>query len=188
MMRHTLTAFRALTSALALALLLSAWTGGALAVEPDEMLKDPVKEAEARAISAELRCLVCQGQSIDDSDAPLARDLRLLVRERVKAGDTRKQVMDFMVARYGDFILLRPRLNMRTLLLWTAPVILLIFGATAFFFVIWGRKGNKKNLSPPPLSEDEKARLADIMGSSAEASSSHDGSSSAGAGTGGGGQ
>lgn len=183
MMRHTLTAFRALTSALALALLLGVWAGGALAVQPDEMLKDPAKEAEARAISAELRCLVCQGQSIDDSDAPLARDLRLLVRERVKAGDTRRQVMDFMVARYGDFILLRPRFNMRTLLLWTAPIILLFFGATAFFFVIRGRKESSKNLSPPPLSEDEKARLAEIMGSSAEAAN-QDGSSRAGVGTG----
>ncbi len=169
MMRHTLIAIRALTSALALALLLSVWAGGALAVEPDEMLKDPVKEAEARAISAELRCLVCQGQSIDDSNAPLARDLRLLVRERLKAGDTRQQVMDFMVARYGDFILLRPRFNMRTMLLWIAPIILLIFGATAFFFVIWGRKENSKDLSPPPLNEEEKARLAEIMGGGAEA-------------------
>jgi cytochrome c-type biogenesis protein CcmH len=171
MMRHTLIAIRALTSALALALLLAAWAGGALALEPDEILKDPTKEAEARAISAELRCLVCQGQSIDDSDAPLARDLRLLVRERLKAGDTRQQVMDFMVARYGDFILLRPRLNMRTLLLWTAPIILLIFGATAFFFVIRGRKENNKDLSPPPLSEEEKARLAKIMDNNAKADS-----------------
>jgi cytochrome c-type biogenesis protein CcmH len=181
MMRQTLIAFKAMTSALALVVLLSVWAGGALAVEPDEMLKDPVKEAEARAISAELRCLVCQGQSIDDSDAPLARDLRLLVRERLQAGDSRQQVMDFMVARYGDFILLRPRFNMRTLLLWTAPLLLLIFGATAFFFVIWGRKENAKDLSPPPLSEAEKARLADIMGGNAKAPASQE--SSGGAGT-----
>jgi cytochrome c-type biogenesis protein CcmH len=89
-----------------------------------------------------------------------------------------------MVARYGDFILLRPRFNMRTLLLWTAPVILLIFGATAFFFVIGGRKGNNKDLSPPPLSEEEKARLAEIMGSSTEGTVNPDSSASAGTGAG----
>ncbi|MEJ2124066.1 MAG: cytochrome c-type biogenesis protein CcmH [Alphaproteobacteria bacterium] len=180
MMRHTLIAFRAFISVLAVALLLGVWTSGARAVEPDEMLKDPAKEAEARVISAELRCLVCQGQSIDDSNAPLARDLRLLVRERLKAGDNRQQVIDFMVARYGDFILLRPRFTTLTMLLWIAPIILLIIGGTAFYFVVGSRKRGAQDLAPPPLSEDEKSRLADIMNGSADASASPEGSGGGG--------
>src|SRR6187200_179293 len=91
----------------------------ALAVQPDEVLSDPVLETRARTLSRELRCMVCQNQSIDDSDAPLARDLRLLVRERLKAGDSNTQVLDFLTARYGDFVLLKPPLNTRTALLWT---------------------------------------------------------------------
>src|SRR3954465_14965648 len=95
------------------------------AVTPDELLKDPVLESRARALSGELRCMVCQNQSIDDSDAPLAKDLRLLVRERLVAGDSDAQVKDFLVERYGDFILLKPPLEWRTLVLWTAPFVLL---------------------------------------------------------------
>ena len=94
----------------------------AQAVEPDEILSDPVLEGRARALSAELRCLVCQNQSIDDSNAPLARDLRLLVRERLKAGDKDNEIMDFVVARYGEFVLLRPRFSAATLVLWLSPV------------------------------------------------------------------
>jgi len=94
--------------------------GGALAVQPDEVLPDPALEARARAISEGLRCLVCQNQSIDDSDAPLAKDLRLLVRERLKQGDSDKQVVDFIVARYGEFVLLKPTFSPHTLLLWLA--------------------------------------------------------------------
>ena len=97
----------------------------AVAVEPDEILSDPLLETRARKLSAELRCLVCQNQSIDDSNAPLARDLRLLVRERLKAGDKDDQIIDYVVARYGEFVLLRPRLSAATIVLWLAPLLLL---------------------------------------------------------------
>src|SRR5512145_1487222 len=104
----------------ALAFALSVAAGPVLAVQPDEVLADPALEKRARALSAGLRCLVCQNQSIDDSDAPLAKDLRVLVRERLKAGDTDQQIEDFVVARYGEFVLLKPRLEPHTLLLWFA--------------------------------------------------------------------
>src|ERR1700693_1045135 len=103
----------------------------AVAVQPDEMLADPKLEARARTLSRELRCLVCQNQSIDDSAAPLARDLRILVRERLKAGDGDQQVLDFLVARYGEFVLLRPRFEGQTALLWLTPLAVLMLGATA---------------------------------------------------------
>src|SRR6185436_7274143 len=106
----------------------------ALAVQPDEMLKDPALEARARELSSELRCMVCQNQSIDDSDATLARDLRILLRERIAAGDSDAAVVDFLVARYGEFILLKPRFNPHTLILWLAPVAALVGGA----FVVIG--------------------------------------------------
>jgi cytochrome c-type biogenesis protein CcmH len=105
----------------------------ALAVQPDEILRDPALEARARSISAELRCLVCQNQSIDDSDAGLARDLRLMVRERLQAGDSDAQVESFLVQRYGDFILLKPPFKSETLLLWLAPLFVLLGGAAALF-------------------------------------------------------
>src|SRR5947209_10528603 len=98
----------------------------AFAVQPDEILSDPALEARARDLSRELRCLVCQNQSIDDSNAPLARDLRLLVRERLNAGDTDAQVMQFVEDRYGEFVLLRPAFNAHTLLLWLAPLVVLL--------------------------------------------------------------
>src|SRR3954470_16615115 len=101
----------------------------AFAVHPDEILKDPVLEARARTLSQELRCMVCQNQSIDDSDAPLARDLRVLVRERLTAGDSDGQVIDFLVARYGEFVLLKPRVSAHTLLLWLAPFAVLVIAA-----------------------------------------------------------
>ena len=100
----------------------------ALAVMPDEVLKDPALEARARVISQDLRCLVCQNQSIDDSNAPLARDLRLIVRERLSAGDTDAQVFDYVVARYGNYVLLKPPLQTDTVLLWAAPFIMLAAG------------------------------------------------------------
>lgn len=100
----------------------------AFAVQPDEILPDVNKEARARALSAQLRCLVCQNQSIDDSDAPLARDLRVLVRERISAGDSDTAVMDYVVARYGDFVLLKPPFNSSTLALWLSPLFLLGLG------------------------------------------------------------
>ena len=104
----------------------------ALAVQPDEILKDPALEARARALSQELRCMVCQNQSIDDSDAPLAKDLRVLVRERLTAGDSDSQVIEFLVARYGEFVLLKPRLSAHTLLLWLAPFAVLLIAAIGF--------------------------------------------------------
>ena len=103
----------------------------ALAVQPDEILSDPVLEGRARVLSKELRCMVCQNQSIDDSDAPLARDLRLLVRERIAAGDSNSQVLDFLVARYGEFVLLKPRFEKQTMLLWLLAPVLLIGGGLA---------------------------------------------------------
>jgi cytochrome c-type biogenesis protein CcmH len=105
----------------------------ALAVQPDEQLDDPVLEARARDISAGLRCMVCQNQSIDDSNAPLARDLRLLVRERLQEGDTDQEVRDYLVQRYGDFILLKPRFASYTLLLWLTPAAVLLIGAVVAF-------------------------------------------------------
>ncbi|WP_336294069.1 cytochrome c-type biogenesis protein [Bartonella sp. CB169] len=107
-----------------------------LAVEPDEILKDPVLESRARDISSHLRCPVCQNQSIDDSNAFLARDLRLLIREKLKMGYTNQQVIDFLVERYGEFILLKPPFNKITLFLWLSPLIVLIIGASTLFFQI----------------------------------------------------
>jgi cytochrome c-type biogenesis protein CcmH len=113
----------------------------AQAVQPDEILSDPVLESRARALSEGLRCLVCQNQSIDDSNAPLARDLRILIRERLKAGDSDAQAIDFVVARYGEFVLLRPRLTPQTLLLWIGPFALLLIAA-AFLYARRRRSGN----------------------------------------------
>src|SRR5499426_3176697 len=100
----------------------------AVALGPDEVLSDPALEARARALSKELRCMVCQNQSIDDSEAPLARDLRMLVRERLQAGESDQQVIDFLVARYGQFVLLRPRLSWHTVLLWLGPAAMFMIG------------------------------------------------------------
>lgn len=116
---------RALVAALAMALTALA-ASPAFSVAPDEVLDDPVLEQRARDLSAELRCMVCQNQSIDDSDAPLAKDLRVLVRERLTAGDSNAQVIDFLVERYGEFVLLKPRFSWNTLILWSlAPLVLL---------------------------------------------------------------
>src|ERR1700704_1517894 len=104
----------------------------AFAVQPDEVLADAALEARARTLSRELRCMVCQNQSIDDSDAPLARDLRILVRERLVAGESNAQVLDFLVKRYGEFVLLQPRFTWRTALLWLAPFAILLAGAVGF--------------------------------------------------------
>jgi cytochrome c-type biogenesis protein CcmH len=146
---------------------LLAGAGTALAVQPDEVLADPALEARARVLSKELRCMVCQNQSIDDSDAPLARDLRLLVRERLSAGDSNAQVLDFLVARYGEFVLLKPRLNSRTALLWLMPALVFLIGAFALF-AAW-RRYRRPGTSPPgatgqaKLTEAEEARLADLL-------------------------
>ena len=134
----------------------------AAAVQPDEVLADPALEARARALSQELRCLVCQNQSIDDSDASLARDLRVLVRERLKNGDSDQKVLDFLVARYGEFVLLRPPLGWHTLLLWLTLGVLLLTGASVLFAAI--RRRSRPNLAEPGLSAQEKARLQSLGG------------------------
>jgi cytochrome c-type biogenesis protein CcmH len=130
----------------------------AFAVQPDEILKDPVLETRARALSQELRCMVCQNQSIDDSDAPLAKDLRVLVRERLTAGDSDRQVIDFLVARYGEFVLLRPRMNAHTVLLWTTPFAVLVIAALAFFFA-----RRRTVASPERLTPEEEARISALL-------------------------
>jgi cytochrome c-type biogenesis protein CcmH len=137
------------------------------AVQPDEVLKDPVLESRARRLSQELRCLVCQNQSIDDSNAPLARDLRLLLRERLSAGDTDAQVLAFLSARYGEFVLLRPPLNAHTLLLWLAPFLLLA-GAMLTLFSRSRAAARRPTGAAAPLSETERARLAALLGSPAQ--------------------
>jgi cytochrome c-type biogenesis protein CcmH len=133
----------------------------ALAVTPDERLSDPKLEARARAISQELRCLVCQNQSIDDSNADLARDLRILVRERLKAGDSDGQVIDWVVARYGDFVLLRPAVKPSTLPLWLAPMMVLVLGAVAL--VMFFRRRRQMSAAPAPLSPEEQRRLEALL-------------------------
>ncbi len=135
--------------------------GAALAVQPDEILNDPVLEARARNLSQELRCMVCQNQSIDDSEAPLARDLRLLVRERLTKGDSDKQVLDFLVARYGEFVLLKPPLQLQTLLLWAAAPAVLLCGAIALLFAARRRKTVTAS-AEAALSGDEQRRLAKL--------------------------
>ena len=146
----------------AIALLLAAITSGSsLAVQPDEMLKDQNLEARARELSRELRCMVCQNQSIDDSEAPLARDLRLLVRERLTKGDTDQQVLDFLVARYGEFVLLKPRLSRGTLLLWFATPA--VFAAALILIVLAYRRRRAAADSAAPLSAGEKRRLKRLL-------------------------
>ena len=132
------------------------------AVQPDEIMPDTSQEIRARAISGGLRCLVCQNQSIDDSDAPLARDLRLLVRERIKAGDDDKAVLDFVVSRYGDFVLLKPPFNASTLLLWISPLLILLAGAWMGLKSMQARRGQVA--VSEPLSEQERAKLKDVLG------------------------
>jgi cytochrome c-type biogenesis protein CcmH len=134
----------------------------ALAVQPDEILKDPALEARARVISKELRCLVCQNQSIDDSDATLARDLRIVVRDRLKAGDTDTQTVAFIVDRYGDFVLLRPPFKASTLILWIGPALILIAGMVGVF--VWHRRRRSAVSTPvAPLTADERARVNALL-------------------------
>ncbi|WP_296579866.1 cytochrome c-type biogenesis protein [Phreatobacter sp.] len=142
--------------ALALAVLMTATP--ALAVLPGERLSDPRLEERARALSKDLRCMVCQNQAIDDSDAPLARDLRVLVRERLTAGDSDRQVIDFLVARYGEFVLLRPRFGWHTAVLWIAPLVFLLAGI-AYLLVVVRRRRVAVVTAPLPLTDEEKARL-----------------------------
>jgi len=137
--------------------------GTAQAVEPNEILKDPKLEKRARKISAELRCLVCQNQSIDDSNAPLAHDLRVLVRERLTAGDSDADIFEYVVARYGTYVLLKPPFNVNTLLLWLAPFLILMFSSFLIFRSYRGRTTEGLPASVEGLSEDEQAALDAIM-------------------------
>lgn len=141
---------------LALMLLSSA---PAHAVQPDEILKDAALEQRARAISSGLRCLVCQNQSIDESDAPLARDLRVLVRERLSAGASNAEVESFVVARYGDFVLLRPPMNARTALLWGAPFLVLLAGAIG----LWRLRRRDPVQPVTSLSAGEQAQVEALL-------------------------
>jgi cytochrome c-type biogenesis protein CcmH len=149
-------------------LVIAFWTCSVVAVhavQPDEIMPDAAKEARARELSRELRCMVCQNQSIDDSDAPLARDLRLLVRERIAAGDSNGQVIDFLVARYGEFVLLKPRFNPHTILLWLLPPLVLTGGGIALW--AFGRRRGKGAIPPDQallkLSSEEEARLERLL-------------------------
>lgn len=134
----------------------------AAAVDPGERLDDPVLEDRARGLSQELRCLVCQNQSIDDSDAPLAKDLRVLVRDRLKEGDTDAEVLAYIVDRYGEFVLLRPPLRAGTVLLWLAPFMVLLIGIASVLIYVRSRRPEAAE-APEPLSDAEKARLEEIV-------------------------
>lgn len=149
------------------ALLMVTGLAPARAVQPDEVLPDPVLESRARTISAELRCLVCQNQSIDDSDAPLAHDLRIIVRERVTAGDSDQQVRDYLVARYGEFVLLRPRFSWRNALLWAAPFAVLVIGAVASVLAFRRRRAAAE-AAQAALTPEEEARLKRLLAESPE--------------------
>ncbi|WP_353642126.1 cytochrome c-type biogenesis protein [Mesorhizobium sp. WSM2239] len=131
----------------------------AAAVQPNEVLQDETLEARARDLSAQLRCMVCQNQSIDESDAELARDLRVLVRDRLKAGDSDADVIDYIVSRYGEFVLLKPRFSIRNALLWGTPLILLIGGS---IFAILSARSRRR--TETKLSEEEEAALSRILG------------------------
>jgi cytochrome c-type biogenesis protein CcmH len=147
---------------LALTLLLALAPSASFAVRPDEMLKDPALEARARHLSEELRCMVCQNQSIDDSEAPLAHDLRVLVRQRLEAGDSDRQVLDYLVARYGDFVLLRPPFKPETLLLWGLPPVALAIGLGAL--ILMARRRKPVPTAVEALSAEEQARLSTLVG------------------------
>src|SRR6185437_13391687 len=146
---------------LLLMVLLACVSNAALAVQPDEILKDPALEARARNLSRELRCMVCQNQSIDDSEAPLARDIRILVRERLTKGDSDQQVTDYLVARYGEFVLLRPRFEWSTALLWGLPPVALFIGA--FALIIMARRQKAAPAETATLSAAEQNRLATLV-------------------------
>jgi cytochrome c-type biogenesis protein CcmH len=147
------------------AVLLLAILSPAVALGPDEVLSDPALEARARSLSKELRCMVCQNQSIDDSDAPLARDLRILVRERLQAGESDQQVINFLVARYGEFVLLRPRFSWHTALLWLAPAAVLLIGACGILVLArrYRTSSERATAEREKLTPAEAARLSEIL-------------------------
>jgi len=150
-------------SLLAFLLCFSLGLGSALAVTPDEILDDPVLEDRARDLSRNLRCMVCQNESIDESNAPLAKDLRVLVRERLVAGDSNDEVIDYLVGRYGEFVLLKPRLAAHTIILWASAPVVLLAGMFGLFVVLRRRSGKLNTVSAPPLSDEEKARLDALL-------------------------
>ncbi len=150
-----------LTLALTLILAAPGW-----AVEPDEMLDDPVLEARARALSQNIRCLVCQNEPIDSSNADLARDLRILVRERLVAGDSDDDVKAFLVARYGDYVLLDPPMKLTTYALWFGPALILLLGGFGVFLFFFGTR--RAPSAPAPLSAEERARLDRLLDAEAE--------------------
>lgn len=148
---------------LAAVLILASLCVPALAVQPDEMLSDPGLEQRARQLSAQMRCMVCQNQSIDDSDAPLAKDLRVLIRERLVAGDSNQQVVDYLVSRYGEFVLLKPRLTAKTVALWAGPFIIFLLGA----LILWRKRrafaGAPVSEAETGLSPEERKKLDSIL-------------------------
>jgi cytochrome c-type biogenesis protein CcmH len=153
--------FKAVFATLAVLLALQ---GAAWAVQPGEMLKDPVLEGRARELSKNLRCLVCQNESIDDSDADLAKDLRVLLRQRLQAGDTDQQAVQYLVDRYGEYVLLKPRFETKTLVLWLGPGVLLLLalGAAYSFFRRRAETSTAEG-SATPLSEAERRRLNSLL-------------------------
>lgn len=154
---------------LACALALSGvFAPSALAVQPDEILDDPVLEARARSLSQEIRCVVCQNESIDSSNADIARDLRIIVRERLVEGDSDQEVLDYLVARYGDFVLLRPPVRPGTYLLWFGPAVILLLGALGVAVYLRRSKGAKAVATAAPLSADEQARLKQLLDDKAD--------------------
>ncbi len=154
-----MTNFQKLTAAFCLASIVNLQAG--YAVDPDEVLQDLALEQRAREISKGLRCVVCKNQSIDQSDASLAKDLRLLVRERLMAGDSNEEVTSYIVDRYGEFVLLRPQFSSKNLFLWGAPLFML--GAGGFLAVYFLRQQKKPAAEPQPLDADEQVALADLI-------------------------
>lgn len=143
-------------------LILCGGASAAMAVEPGEILDDPTKEVRARELSQQIRCLVCQNQSIDESNAPLARDMRVLIRERIKAGKTNQEIKAYLTDRYGDFVLLKPPMKPETYVLWYGPAVIVLLGAVGVaVFYIRGRQGTSR--SGPGLSDAEARRVRDLM-------------------------
>ena len=157
-----LTICRAWILAMAAAFLFLTFPSGSHAVPVDKPLADPALEARARALHKQIRCLVCQNQSIDDSNADLARDLRIVVRQRISLGGSDEEVLDYLVDRYGDWVLLNPPLNIRTLALWLGPVVLLLLGGT-FAVVVIRQQRSTREAKPEPLSAEEQARLNALL-------------------------
>ncbi|MBM7852087.1 cytochrome c-type biogenesis protein CcmH [Methylopila capsulata] len=166
-MRKTIPALRCAAAGMT-ALVLALSLSPAVAVQPGEELADPALESRARALSYELRCMVCQNQSIDDSDAQLAKDLRLLVRERIKGGDSDAQVLDFLVDRYGQFVLLKPRFRTDTALLWLFAPGVLVVGLAGY--LVWALRSRRRDAPADALTADERARLEVLLAEDRDAS------------------